>query len=193
MFAQLDLFHHSVCSEVSLEIEHGALLLEKLDPELVLVADHDSESYFVPERQFSDFDVQIIHRAVFDEAMIVLGRSYKETERKKDFSSAAQGLSEVVEWLFAPDIVRGIRSVERPFTFQACCAVIGVNPERQIDAIFDEISVCRNMNLLVNNGFADFLSEYSRPDVLKAAKSYGIMKSFENRYRPVIDDGDDEC
>lgn len=191
MSVQLDLFADSF--EESVRIDQFAVILERIDPDLALMPDLDSSCVFVPERNFSDFDVQVLHRAVFDEAMIVLGRLYRETERKKDFNSAAQVLSEVVEWLFAPDIVRGIRSVQVPFTFQACCAIMGVNPERMVDSIFGEISVCRNMDLLVRYGFDDFLSEYSRPDVVKAASSYAAMKAFQDRYRPVIDDSDDEC
>ncbi len=188
--SQLDLFADFSVSPVAQVVVDFISEIEEKCPEVLSEGDFQDITL---DRPFSDFDVEIIHRAVFDEAMNVLGRAYKETDRKKNFSSAAQGLSEVVEWLFAPDIVRGIRSIERPFTFQACCAVIGVNPERQIDAIFDEISVCRNMNLLVKNGFVDFLSEYSRSDVVKAAKSYEVMKSFLSRYRPVVDDNDDEC
>lgn len=194
MFAQLDLFDRfDLLSDRSSSevIQLVADCLEEIDPDCILIKPEDNSSVFIPERDFSDCDLLLLHQAVFDEAMNILGRQYRDNETKdtkKIFTPVAQSLSEVIEWVFAPDVVNGVRAVEIPFTFQACCALLGVSSERQIDAILDEIKVCRNMHLLLKYGFIDFLSENSRADVLKAAKGYGAMKSFELRYRPVLDD-----
>ncbi len=140
--------------------------------------------YFVPFRKFSVEDVEALHKGMMHEVLSILAREYKTGSRRKDFSIAAQALCEAIEWVYRPDIFDGVRSSDIPLTFQACCVVHGIRTDAMQEAIFGRFEVCRNMDLLVKNGYADFLTIYSRDEVLRAAAAFPVMQRVADRYNP---------
>jgi hypothetical protein len=137
---------------------------------------------FIPEREFSVADQERLHVEMLNEVLQTLFRAYEPGKKNKSFHINATAMCEALVWIYRPDVVNGVRSVELPFTYQSCCQIYGVRTDAMQEAISVRIEFCRNMHFLVENGYHDFLTGQAREAAVIAAQAYPMLQRISLRY-----------
>jgi hypothetical protein len=137
---------------------------------------------FIPEREFSVADQERLHVEMLNEVLQTLFRAYEPGKKHKSFHINATAMCEALVWIYRPDVINGVRSVELPFTYQSCCRIYGVRPDAMQEAISVRIEFCRNMSFLVENGYHDFLTGQAREAAVIAAQAYPMLQRISLRY-----------
>lgn len=140
---------------------------------------------FIPEREFSVADQERLHVEMLNEVLQTLFRAYEPGKKVKSFHVNATAMCEALVWIYRPDVINGVRSVELPFTYQSCCRIYGVRPDAMQEAISVRIEFCRNMSYLVENGYHDFLEGHARDVAVTAAQSYPMLLKISQRYQNI--------
>lgn len=169
---QMDLFFMSM---EEIEEEESLQRIEE-------VVDPDA---FIPEREFSVADQESLHVAMLNEVLQTLFRAYEPGKKNKSFHINATAMCEALVWIYRPDVVNGVRSVDLPFTYQSCCRIYGARPDAMQEAVSDRIEFCRNMSFLVDNGYHDFLTGHARDAAVTAAQSYPLLLKISQRYQNI--------